>query len=351
MICLTTIGSCGGRSTQQGEGAAGERLYVLNFDSADVSAFDVDATGALSQLRGSPSPLRGSPQSAAAAPGRKLLYVAEAERVASYAIGTIDGDLKLLGDTPTLPNVEVVAASPSENVLYVAHCTENGGSISVLPLDSNGGMARETLQSIPTALCINSLAIDPAGRFLYVSSQYGYDGDLEGFSIDQTSGTLTPIAGSPFASFLAVAIAIDPNGKHLYVCDQDGFVRSYDIDARTGALTDLGFKAKTGGNPFSMAIDRAGHRLFVGNWSGDSVSSYVLNPSTGLPDEIPGSPFAAGASPRVLAIDASSRFVYVNDQGSPTIDALEIGSSGELSEVAGSPFTAGAQPIAAVFAP
>jgi 6-phosphogluconolactonase (cycloisomerase 2 family) len=264
VICFATTSSCGGRSTQQEEGATGERLYVLNFGSADVSAFDVDATGALSELAGSPSPLRGSPRSFAVAPERKLLYVADAERIASYAIDTNNGALKLVGDSAPLSNVETVAASPSGNVLYVAHCTENGGSISVLSIESKSGMARGALQSIPTALCVNGIAVDPASRFLYVSSQYGYDGDLEGFSIDRTSGMLAPIVGSPFASFLAIAIAIDPNGKHVYVCDQDGFVRVYDIDAGSGALTDLGFTAKTGGNPFSMAIDGAGERLFVG---------------------------------------------------------------------------------------
>jgi hypothetical protein len=53
----------------------------------------------------------------------------------------------------------------------------------------------------------------------------------------------------------------------------------------------------------------------------------------------------------LLAIDASSRFIYVNDQGSSTLEVFSIGSSGELSETAGSPFTTGAQPIAAIVVP
>lgn len=349
----TTI-ACGGRSTQREEreaDATGPRLYVLNFGSGDISGFDVDASGALSSLAGSPFPLKGLPRGAAVAPNRKTLYVIEGARIASYAIDAATGALKLVGETESDSSVEAIAVSPSGTVVYAAHCTDNGGSISVLPIEGDNELGRPPSQSIPTTLCINGIAVDPMGRFLYVSSQYGYQGALEGFSIDRKSGTLTPIAGSPFASFLATAIAIDPEGKHVYVCDQDALVRSYDVDAPTGELVALRFKAPTGANPFSVAIDHEGHRLLVGNWSGGSVSSYVLDPSSGLPSEAPGSPYPAGDSPHVLAIDASSRFVYINNQGSPTIEVLAIGNAGELSPMAGSPFAVGALPSAAVVVP
>jgi DNA-binding beta-propeller fold protein YncE len=351
---FATISACGGRSTERVEreqDAAGDRLYVLNFGSADISGFDVDATGALSSLAGSPFPLEGSPGGAAVAPNRKTLYVAEGAGITSYAMDAATGALKRVGEARSGTYPEVIAVNPSGTAVYAAQCnSDNGGSLSVLPVEGDNELGRAPSQSIPTTLCINGIAVDPMGRFLYVSSQYGYQGSLDGFSIDRESGTLTPLAGSPFASFLAVAIAIDPEGKHVYVCDQDALVRSYDVDARTGQLVPLPVTAPTGANPFSVAIDHQGH-LLVGNWSDGSVSSYVLDPGTGSPSEAPGSPYPAGDAPHVLAIDASSRFAYINNQGSPTLEVLAIGSSGELSPMAGSPFAVGEQPTAAVFVP
>jgi|GEM_PF-6359222 len=56
-------------------------------------------------------------------------------------------------------------------------------------------------------------------------------------------------------------------------------------------------KVKTGGNPFSTTIDRAGRRLFVANWSDGAVSSYAIDADSGALREVPGSPFAVGPAP------------------------------------------------------
>jgi 6-phosphogluconolactonase (cycloisomerase 2 family) len=238
-------GRCGRVIEQQDSGDVGEHLYVVNADAQDVSAFDLDtSTGALTSVASSPSPAAPGAFSVAVTPAFMNLYVGTLDgRVTTFSVARGTGTLALLG-------------------------TSQSGMVSVFALDRETGLASPEGNPLSTPFCPNGLAVEPSGRFLYVSSQDAYNGDLEGFSIDAKSGSLTPLEGSPFASFLAIAIAIaiaiDPSGKRLYVCDQQGWRRAYGVDIQTGALADLGFRAPTGENPFSIATDRVGQGLFVG---------------------------------------------------------------------------------------
>ncbi len=263
---LTATSACGGRSIREvGSGAVGEQLYVVNSGSVTVSAFGVDtSTGALSGVAGSPFPAAMGAFSAAVTPAFANLYVdTEDRRVTTFSVSRGTGALTLMGTSSAFGDVDMtmtaLAADPTGAFLFAANCgSESVGSLSVFALDRQTGLASPTGLPEGTPFCPNGLAVDASGRFLYVSSQYAYNGDLEGFSIDAKSGALTPLEGSPFGSFMAVGIAIDPSGKHVYACDQDGWVQAYGVDVRTGALTELGARPATGGNPFSIVTDRTG---------------------------------------------------------------------------------------------
>ncbi len=89
----------------------------------------------------------------------------------------------------------------------------------------------------------------------------------------------------------------------------------------------------------------------MGNWSADTVSSYALDPMTGAPTEVEGSPFPSGPAPIVHVVDASNQFLYATNQGVPVVEAFAIGALGNLTEVQGSPFLAGDSPTAIVAVP
>jgi hypothetical protein len=77
---------------------------------------------------------------------------------------------------------------------------------------------------------------------------------------------------------------------------------------------------------------------YVANQSGNNVSAYTINPSTGALTPVAGSPFAAGIAPRSVTVDPSGKFAYVADLGR-NVSAHTINpSSGALTPVAGSPF-------------
>ena len=127
------------------------------------------------------------------------------------------------------------------------------------------------------------------------------------------------------------------------------------IDPDGGALTEIQPRVATGGNPVTLVADRTGQHLFVGNWSDGTVSAYAVDAATGVPAEVPDSPFAANPAPHVHAVDASNRFLYVahdaSNLESHMIRVFAIAESGALDEVPGSPFTAGTNPIAIVSVP
>ena len=368
---LLVASACGGQSARhegsrpEHEGVPPEtalpelssRLYVLNYGSNDLSGFDIDSdSGSLAPLPGSPfRDIWGS--GLAASSTHAELYVG-APGVTTYSLDGASGEVKLVGDTALEETgfyVEALGVHPSGKFLYTAdYGLDSVGAVSACTLDPESGLATVRGASLPTPFSPNGIVVHPSGRFVYLSSQYAYEGDLRGFAIDQSSGALSPLAGSPFDSFLAVAIVVAPSGKYLYVSDQDGYVRTYAIDTNTGVLLERETRATTGGNPFSMVVNRDGTRLFVGNWSDGTLSSYAIDAS-GVPREVPGSPYSTSKYPHVNAVDASNRFLFTTNQASTLetnwVRVFEIGASGALGEVSGSPFTAGSEPIAVVSVP
>jgi DNA-binding beta-propeller fold protein YncE len=104
-----------------------------------------------------------------------------------------------------------------------------------------------------------------------------------------------------------------------------------------------------GSGPFGIAIDPAGPFLYVVNLHSDTVSAYLINPSSGVLTQVQGSPFAAGSDPYGVAIDPSGKFAYVANAywGSSfgNISAYRVKRSGALMQVKGSPFEAGGGPV------
>lgn len=326
-----------------------ERLYAANFDAGELSGFDIDVqTGTLAPLPDSPFFSLFQPVALAVAPDHSRLYVGGGSALWAYAIDRDSGALTKLseGTLGRYVAVQRLLAEPSGKFLFSANSGEGaGGSLVTLSADA----ALTQLGSVPTPFPPSDLAVDASGHFLYVASVYGQDGDIEGFAVNASAGTLTPVPGSPFDRYQAVAIATV--GDKVYICDQFAFLHWYRIDAQTGTLTEVARAVYTGTNPFTAVPDHSGHHLFVGNWSAGSISEYALQPTTGLPSDVPGSPFPVGDNPLLYAIDASDGFLYMTNQFTRSIRGFATASRGELVEVGGSPFDTGSYVTAAVAVP
>lgn len=195
---------------------------------------------------------------------------------------------------------------------------------------------------------------DPQGRFLFVGSEVS--GAIWVFQINPTTGALTETAGSPFfAPSSADIMTVDASGKFLYVGQgsPSSSVAAFSIDQTTGALTPIL------GSPFNLGVAQIRASL-TGEFllgvaqiqdSGASatdthIHAFSLNPVTGVPTEVSGSPFATSSAPFDFAISPNGKFVYT--VGTDTIKAVTGAiegfqmdlTSGALTKLAGSPFTA-----------
>jgi 6-phosphogluconolactonase len=302
--------------------AAGARLYgiAVHPNGAFVYSIDLDrklidgyrlqpATGVLTGVDGAHVTLGGgSPITIAIEPAGRFVYVATIgdDAVHGFAIDPLTGSLSPVGQSP-------LVLSPF----------------------------------VPSG----TLTVDPAGRFLYVT---GLDTGIRAFSIDASSGALSEIAGSPFGAGVVSrgAMAFHPSGRFMYNAARALY--AFSVEPQTGGLTLLPGSPVVQGvgsdpSATTVAIDPRGRYLYVvatftvGPLE-DTVSGYVIDSTTGsltpgslIP--VPGSPFAAAPSPYSVAVDRDGRFLYVGNDDSNEVSAFAIDQpSGSLVPVVGSPF-------------
>jgi len=196
---------------------------------------------------------------------------------------------------------------------------------------------------------------DPQGRFLFVGSEAS--GDIWVFQINAATGALTETAGSPFTSAGAVLLSsadimtVDASGKFLYVgqLTPSAGVAAFSIDQTTGALTPIP------GSPFNLGIAQVRASLTgefllgvaqiqdAGSATDTHIHVFSINPATGVPTEVNGSPFVTASAPFDFAISPNGKFVYTvgTTTGTTTVGAIEgfqMATTGVLTKLSGSPF-------------
>lgn len=89
----------------------------------------------------------------------------------------------------------------------------------------------------------------------------------------------------------------------------------------------------------------------MANSQSNDVSGYSLDPNTGVPTPLPGSPYPAGDGPASVAVDPAAgpnpfgvRIVIVANKLSNDVSVFSISGNGSLTPAPGSPFPAGSGP-------
>jgi 6-phosphogluconolactonase (cycloisomerase 2 family) len=170
-----------------------------------------------------------------------------------------------------------------------------GGTAQITVVNPSPGGG--TSNSLDFTITAAGATATPA--FLYIVNAIGVsltEGNISVYSVDPDTGSLTPVSGSPFAGAPEpTALAVDPSSKFLY------------IDSGIDNLTPA-----------------------------PVISAFSLDPSTGAPSPVPGSPFVSGAVAVSLAVDSTGKFLYsVDDTGtSNSISEFSIdASSGALTPI------------------
>lgn len=185
----------------------------------------------------------------------------------------------------------------------------------------------------------------PAG-FLYTVNTDYFSGDtanyVQGFTIVPNGALALTSQGPVKANVAPESVASDKGGYRLYVGDYvSGDVFPYFINRSNGYLTPVpGAPFPVGRSVSAVAVHPSGKLIFATRdeqSAGDGVTVFELQ-SDGSLKPAPGSPYATQPGPQALVVDPSGKYLYVADQ-SDYLDAFEINqTSGMLTPLPGSPF-------------
>ena len=106
--------------------------------------------------------------------------------------------------------------------------------------------------------------------------------------------------------------------------------------------------------PMSVAADKGGYRLYVGDWYTGDVYAYYIYGNHGYIYPVPGSPFPVNRSVTAVAVAPSGKFVFAagnEDAAGDGIEVFQVESNGSLVKAPGSPFATENGPRALVVDP
>jgi 6-phosphogluconolactonase len=316
-------------------------VYSVSNITGQVSGFGVDyQSGVLTQLSGSPFPssVLTNPTTLVAAPNGKTIYVVGGTQNAEVQGYSVGSDGKLYGGTGLTANITgfyptAAAIDSTGTFLYVAYTYQNGfGPVSVGP----GGITVFPINAdgtLGTASNIN-LAINPVG-----------------IAVSVPTCTATPViptntacaAGGTPNVFVYVTGGVDvvSGGVTTVTNTQiDGFAQN----TTTGSLTPVAGNVAAGVAPSAIAIDPTSRYLYVTDKYQNVVYGYqIASQNTGALIPLVSSPYATGQFPVSITFEPRGKYVYVANYNSASVSSYSFNTSnGSLGSSAGGGFTAAA---------
>jgi DNA-binding beta-propeller fold protein YncE len=223
----------------------GRFMYVVDRDSKDVTAFEIQATGAMTLVPGSPFPIGGEGVGIAlSADGRSLYTQNQEGTVSALRVGP-EGALTPIAGSPFPAGTSPWAGAVTPDGRFLFVVDKGSDTVSRFAISPDGtpvplAGATPVGGSSPTAI-----AMAPDGRHLYVVFSAG----VAGFAISP-AGDLTPVPGSPISIAGARVGAVAPDGSTLYVGAKGTGANVYGF-----AIAPDGSLAPLGGSPFASGVD------------------------------------------------------------------------------------------------
>ena len=308
-------------------------IYVSSLNYTASTNFGTNTFGTVSVAGNNTNDLSSfQPSWVALTPSRDFLYSVDENNgtVLAYSVNPTNGILKFLnlkssqGQTPAY----IVVDRSGSNVLvanYNAPGANNGGTVSVYPIQTNGflGTATALIQDpgISHAHCI---AIDGNNHFVFVVD-LGLD-QIRCFVFDPVGGTLTTnttlITHTPAGSGPR-HMTFDPQYQRAYViCQNSSAIIGFNYDSTNGILTPFQTNNPGGGVSAEIAMHPSGKFLY-GSYRGDnSIVAYTINPTNGVFTQV--QHLTTDATPRNFAIDPTGAFCIVAAQAGNSIRLYSI---------------------------
>ena len=279
---------------------SGKFAYVANNSNfvsgsplGSVSVYTIDAkTGVLTSMGAAVAAGTGA-RSITVTPSGKFAYVAGSFNVSAYAIDPATGALSEVVGSPFAAgtNPSSVTVDPSGKFAYVSNQASN--DVSAYTINPATGALTSIGARVAAGIAYDVTA-DPSGKFAYVAN--GNSDTVSAYTINAT-GALSEVPGSPFpAGALPTSITVDLSGQFAYVANfSSNDVSVYTINPATGALTSIAAVA-AGTGPASVTVDRSGKFAYVANSGSNNVSVYIINATTGALTSV-GAAVATGSRP------------------------------------------------------
>jgi 6-phosphogluconolactonase len=199
---------------------------------------------------------------------------------------------------------------------------------------------------VPRAMAAPAKRMTEAGSyFVYVGTYTGPTGKgIYGFRFDPKTGKLS---STGLAAELANPsfLVTDPQHRFLYAVTEmgpergaddykkNGYISSYSINPRTGALTFLNKVDAGGGGSCHLVVDKTGKTLFVANYGSGNVASFAIKADgsigerTGF-DQHSGSSIdparQTGPHAHAVVLSPDNRFLFVPDLGMDQVKIYRV---------------------------
>lgn len=342
-------------SANPAQSRLGEGIYLVDIDAA---------TGALGAHRLAARSY--SPTWIAIDPARNLLFASNEYRgpdnsgtVSAFAMDRTSGALTLINTKPTRGQPAHMAIHSSGKFVLAAN--HGGGSIAVLPVGQDGtlGDATDVFQAPAGAgrsvSQVHFVTSDPSGRFV-VANDAG-TGKILTLRLDPETGKLALAAVFDAAQGSTPRHGgFSPDGRTFYnLFERTSAVGVYDFDPRTGAMTERQMVSalppdfagrNTGGE---LLVSRDGARIYVTNRGHDTVATLGVDASgkVSLLGESP----SQNDAPRSLAFDPTGRLLFAMNQAGGSVTSFRIDPATGVAHYAGHALAVNAPATMVVLAP
>jgi 6-phosphogluconolactonase (cycloisomerase 2 family) len=259
-------------------------LYIP-FSNSTVYGYAIDgATGALTQVPGSPVIATAGSPSIAADPAGRFLFVGDftSGDITVFTINQTNGSLTVVQGSPFASGIGILEMSTDGQgkFLYAV----DGGQVLAFAINQTSGALSGGASFVSP---MGQVEGEKTGKYLLGVVGGNADSHIHVFGINSQTGAIAEVTGSPFATVTPPSnIVVHPTGAFVYSFSSSGFaVEGYQISANTGALTAVA------GSPFSSVkldtgeFDQSGKFLFglgSGNLGFPSFAPYPTDPTTGV---------------------------------------------------------------------
>jgi 6-phosphogluconolactonase (cycloisomerase 2 family) len=325
----------------------GKFAYLYSLDDHTITAYSVNAdTAQLTEIVGSPWTVPDEPWGMDIDPTGRFLYLTTVNKIFGFALNADSGVLSSIAESPFTgwPDGNMIAVEPSGRFAYVTDPSSD--VITVYKIDDSTGALKEVDGARTSTGGLNPQrpVFDRTGQYLYVPNMeatWGVaNGNIGAFRINSTNGLLTKLSGSPFVAGEVpkdAAVDIDGLGKYLYVTDGYNFVRAYQIDQATGALTFLDkFATRRGVNSVAVVsgatpVQQKSNHAWALNKADGTITTLGLDAQGGL---VPVSSASTAPGGTQLVVEHAGDWVDVVNPVTNRLYTFQGDASGALTTYA-----------------